>query len=284
MTGPIPRFPEERPFVDPAAVPALYADQSRVQQRSNALLTAKISGAHVGEATAALLAAVTHDSPTIADIGCGTGRPLRTLLLRFPAARFLAIDASPSMLAEAGAHIRERLPHLADHVTYLEADFHQFPIHEQVLHAAVAIFCLYHSPRPEKVISELARALRPGGSAVLVTKSADSYRELDQLLVDTGLDPGALDRPSLYESVHGGNLPELAANVLTVEQVQHDRHTFVFRDAAHLADYLSTVPKYRFIDAADLTPSALADRLRRARGDGPFVTTSVITYVLSRRG
>ncbi len=50
------------------------------------------------------------------------------------------------------------------------------------------------------MIDEITRCLRPGGTAILATKSADSYRELDQLVAASGLDPAALSRPGLYQA------------------------------------------------------------------------------------
>jgi SAM-dependent methyltransferase len=283
-----------QPFTDPAQVPALYADQIRVARRSGALLDAKIQGRHAGELIADLMETALGSPPTppqtqrrtpevIADIGCGTGHPTRTLARRFPAARLLAIDASTAMLTAARTHLQAQLAARAHRITYLRADFHRLPLADGVCGAALAAFCLYHSPRPHQPISEIARVLAPGGTAVLVTKSADSYQELDQLLTYTGLDPGATTRPSLYATAPGVLLPAQAASAFTVQTVINDRHVFRFRDARHLADYLTTVPKYHLADPLHANPPALAAELRRRRGDGPTLTTSTITFVVARR-
>lgn len=280
------QFPE-RPFTDPGLLPTLYADQTRVMRRSRALLDAKIAGRHVGELIAELLHTTTPDLTTepavIADIGCGTGHPTRTLAQRFPHARLLAIDASAPMLTAARTHLRDHLATDAHRITYLRADFHHLPLTDAAYHAAVAAFCLYHSPHPDRAITEIARCLIPGGGAVLVTKSADSYHELDDLIAATGLDPNAPHRPSLYETADSTRLPELTASALTVETVLHDRHVFQFRDAHHLAEYLITVPKHQLPKPLRTAPDALADELRRRRGDGPVTTTSTITCIVARR-
>ena len=116
------------------------------------------------------------------------------------------------MLTAARAHLREHLGIEADRVSYLRADFHHLPLTDAAYHAAVAVFCLYHSPHPARAIAEIARCLIPGGVAVLVTKSADSYHELDELLATTGLDPDATHRPSLYETADSTRLPALTAS------------------------------------------------------------------------
>jgi SAM-dependent methyltransferase len=259
-----------------------------VSRRSGALLAAKIQGRHVGELIADLLHAATtnftHGPAVIADVGCGAGQPTRTVAQRFPHARMLAIDASADMLATARAHLHDRLAADARRVTYLRADFHRLPLEDGACQAAVAAFCLYHSPHPAQAVNEVARALASGGAAILVTKSADSYHELDELLVATGLDPDATARPSLYATASSTLLPAQAATALTLETVTHDRHVFCFSDARHLADYLTTVPKYRLGGPLRTDPAALATELRRRRGDGPVRTTSTITCVVARRG
>ncbi|MGI5206222.1 class I SAM-dependent methyltransferase [Spirillospora sp. CA-108201] len=107
----------QRPFTDPAQISGLHADRRRIERRSNALLSAKTHGLHVGETAADLLAsailpAKRYDvgAPVVADIGCGNGRPTRALLTRFPQARFLAVDASAMMLGQARAHLAPNRP------------------------------------------------------------------------------------------------------------------------------------------------------------------------------
>lgn len=289
----------DQPFVDPHQVPGLYADRKRVKRRSDALLKAKIQGLHVGETAAALLG-WTVPAPglrpdgrpaVIADIGCGQGRPTRTLIRRLPLAHVLAIDASTVMLTQARALLSTPAANPApppaqqsgSPVALLAADFHRLPLDDGSLDAATAVFCLYHSVHPWQVIGEIARTLTTHGTEVLISKFADSYRELDLLLADSDLDPHAPDRPSLYGSASGEALADLAASALSVQTVLHDRHVFQFRNIAHVTEYLLTVPKYRL--PADLLgdSAAIAARLRQHHGDGPFQTTSTITYVLARR-
>ena len=56
-------------------------------------------------------------------------------------------------------------------------------------------------------VAEIARCLRPGGVAVLVTKSLDSYAELDHLVQAANLDPDAVywgTRLACLEMVRSG--------------------------------------------------------------------------------
>lgn len=274
------------PFTDPARIHALYTDVARANRRSNALLDAKVKGRHVGEVIAGLLAdtaALTSPGAVLADVGCGTGHPARTIARRFPRSRLLEIDASAQMLNTARSYLGHQLSSAARRVGYLRADFHHLPLADATCAAVIAVFCLYHSAQPGQVIAEIARCLAHRATAVLVTKSADSYHELDGLIARTGLDPEATGHPSLYQSAHGEALPGLVASALRVRAVIRDRHVFRFRNADHVAEYLITVPKYRFHQQLRAGPAALAAELRRRRGDGPVTTTSTITYVVAHR-
>jgi hypothetical protein len=118
------------------------------------------------------------------------------------------------------------------------------------------------------------RSPHPDLGAAIPPRAAAGHRRLD---------PDATRRPSLYETADSTRLPELTATVLTVEAVIHDRHVFQFRNAHHLAEYLTTVPKYQFPASLRVAPAALAADLRRRRGDGPATTTSTITCIIARQ-
>ena len=147
----------------------------------------------------------------------------------------------------------------------------------------VAAFCLYHSPSPSSVITEITRCLLPGGMAIFAVKSADSYPELDQLVAGSGLDPAATSRPSLYQAAHSGNITELAAASLSVRQVIHETHRFTFPALADVAEYLATSPKYDLPPALAGSPAALATALRQRIPDAPVTATSVVTYLVALR-
>lgn len=268
------------PFLDLAAVPGLYVTSDRLARRTRALHDAKVSGRHAAEVIADLAAASPLPvQPVIADIGCGRGSTTVTLAARLPAARFLAVDASAALLTV----LRNRTSACSGRVRSACADFHALPLRDQSCDLIVAAFCLYHSPRPEMVIGEIARCLAPGGTAILVTKSADSYHELDELLAGCGLDPAATSRRSLYESAHSTSLPGIAGSALDVIDVRHDRHQFRFQDLAHLAEYLATTPKYVLAPSLQAAPERLAAELRHRLPDRPVEATSTVTYVLGRR-
>jgi hypothetical protein len=125
--------------------------------------------------------------------------------------------------------------------------------------------------------------LLPSGTAIFAVKSADSYRELDQLVADSRLDPAATRRPSLYQAAHSRNITELAAASLSVQQVTHETHRFTFPVLADVAEYLATSPKYDLPPALAGSPAALAAALRQRIPDAPVTATSVVTYLVALR-
>jgi ubiquinone/menaquinone biosynthesis C-methylase UbiE len=269
-------------FVDPTAVRGrLYATPGRLAQRTGALHRAKIHGRHCAQVIADM--AVEAIPPnrsrlTIADLGCGRGTTTRVLAERLQPRRIIALDLSAPLLATASSRLEA-----FGAVGFVCADFHRLPLRDATFDLIVAAFCLYHSHRPATVIADIARCLTPGGTVLLVTKSADSYRKLDQLVAASGLDPHATERPSLYATAHSDNLADLTATALDVQQVVHETHRFRFADLAHVADYLSTTPKYALPDKLRADPAALAAALKGRLPDRPLTTDSTITYVMATR-
>ncbi|MGS2811631.1 class I SAM-dependent methyltransferase [Nocardia sp. MW-W600-9] len=263
------------PFTDPDSVAGLYADAGRTEQRTSALLTAKTSG---DNATATIVGLAAHHapkSPAVCEIGCGRGTVTLALAQAFTPSRHTVVDISPAFLST----VAKRAAHLGFVVETVRGDFHHLPLPDASFDVLVAAFCLYHSTRPADVVAEIARCLAPGGRAILATKSAESYYEIDQLMVDTGLDPQATSRPSLYDTFHSANAADIVATGLEISEVIHRDHTFRFTDFDHLAAYAVTVPKYQLPQWLGTNPRDLAAELRRRTHDRPLTATSTVTYI-----
>lgn len=268
------------PFTDPGQIRgSLYATADRLARRTAALHQAKIRGRHAGQVIADLAAGAIPASrlpATVLDIGCGRGTTSRMISQRIPSARLVAVDLSAAMLNAA----RSRLP--AGRAAFAGADFHRLPFADGSCDLAVAAFCLYHSASPGQVIGEIARCLRPGGMAILATKSADSYGELDHLMAAARLDPDAPTIPSLYHTAHSANLAQLTSPYLRIGQVISDVQEFVFPSLARAAEYLATSPKYQLAASLATDPAALGAVLRQRLPDGPVTATSTVTYLTAR--
>ncbi|MCY7340858.1 MAG: class I SAM-dependent methyltransferase [Pseudonocardia sp.] len=268
------------PFTDPALIAGpLYADANRLARRTSALHAAKISGPDATATITDLAATAAPGAGVVCDIGCGRGSTTAALAARLAPAQLIAVDQSAALLATVTA----RLARAGQPVTTLVADFHHIPLLDRSVDLAVAAFCLYHFPHPQQALTEIRRCLRPGGHVVLATKSACSYREIDQLVATSGLDPDAVARPSLYQSLHTDTITQITEGVLTVEAVVSQQHVFRFNDLNHIAAYVATSPKYQLAKQMAGDPVALGAALRARLLDRPVTATSTVTYVLARR-
>ncbi|MEV4941455.1 class I SAM-dependent methyltransferase [Streptomyces zaomyceticus] len=270
------------PFLDPARQTELYGHAARLAGRSNALMRAKTAGRPVPETIVGLVRDH-HERPDrlglVLDLGCGRGTSSLILAEDLRPRRVVGLDAAPALLEQARRRAR-RLPGLL--VTFHQGDFHRLPVSAGSCDVVVAAFCLYHSPSPQAVVAEIGRALAPGGLAVLVTKGLDSYQEMDQLAAAAGLDPRAEQHESLYVSAHSGNLADLAALPLDVLAVEHEEHSFTFDGHNHVAEYLSTNPKYDLAPGLYGNSDALAAVLHASLPDRPLTTKSLVTFVVAQ--
>lgn len=97
----------------------------------------------------------------VADLGCGTGQV--SLALAPCVKRVIAVDQSPEMLSKAQSAIGE-----AGNVEVRAGDLENVPIQDGECHAALLLLVLSYVERPEQVIREASRILRPGGRLVVV--------------------------------------------------------------------------------------------------------------------
>ncbi|WP_242454728.1 class I SAM-dependent methyltransferase [Bailinhaonella thermotolerans] len=244
--------------------------------RTAALRNARVRGTPAEEVIAEL-ARRQNPHGLIADIGCGRGTTTLALARALPTCPVAAVDSSAPLLAQARSRTR------GHRVQVVAGDFHALPLRTRSAALAVAAFCLYHSATPAAALSELRRCLRPGGVLIAATKSTTSYRELDQLIAASGLDPEAASRPSLYRTVHSGNLDQLVHAALTVRYIRHDEHVFRFDDLDQVAAYLATSPKYHLPSELLGHPEALTRALKNRLPNRPITTTSTVTYVIGVR-
>jgi DNA-binding transcriptional ArsR family regulator len=109
------------------------------------------------------LAGLLPDSLSVLDLGTGTGG-LLPLLGRYVGGVF-AVDGSRAMLGRA----RERLGReQTERVRFLRADVERLPLRDASVDGVVANMILHHLTRPQVVLREAARVLRPGGRGVIV--------------------------------------------------------------------------------------------------------------------
>lgn len=269
------------PFLDAEQVRGvLYGAPDRLAKRTSALISARVSGRPVNEVLGEMVRdrlPVPVTQARLLDVGCGRGSTSRALANLSPNA-LVAVDLSPALAAATSHRLAASGKRHA-----IAADFHRLSFTSECFDVAVAAFCLYHADHPSHVIAEIARCLRPGGVFIAVTKSLDSYSELDAVLERSSLLPDQGEWPRLYETAHSRNIGELAAAALDVVEVRHDVHCFRFVDLEHLAAYLVTTPRYPLPDRLRDDPRRLAGELRSRLGQGSVEASSTVTYLVGVR-
>jgi malonyl-CoA O-methyltransferase len=112
------------------------------------------------------------------DLGCGTGYCAAKMHARFPAAELVAIDVAMPMLGiAAGA---------APAASLVCADAQDLPLTGSTFDLVVSSLALQWCADPQPVLQELARILKPGGTALISTFGPSSldtlrlaYRQAD---------------------------------------------------------------------------------------------------------
>ena len=106
------------------------------------------------------------------DVACGTGHLLGMMGLALPEARLTGVDLSPQYIARA----RARLPRGLD-LSLLVDNAERLPFLDRQFDAVTNVFLFHELPRDvgQRVLSEMARVVRPGGLVVV----ADSIQLAD---------------------------------------------------------------------------------------------------------
>ena len=105
----------------------------------------------------------------VLDVACGTGN------VSLPAARrgahVTGVDIAPNLLIQA----RERALTEGLHIAFDEGDAEQLPYPDVSFDLVTSMFGAMFAPRPELVIAEFARVLRPGGLLAMANWNPESF-------------------------------------------------------------------------------------------------------------
>ncbi len=162
---------------------------------------------------AALLRLVPDDAGRLLDIGTGTGRVLELLAPRI--SRGLGIDASKSMLALARARLsRAGCVQCAVRL----GDMYRLPLADASFDLVVLQMVLHHAEDPGGVLTETARVLRPGGTAIVVELAAHDRQDLTARMAHRR--PGFTE-PQMHHLFRGAGMaagpPILVPGPLTIQ-------------------------------------------------------------------
>ncbi|MFZ9583325.1 MAG: malonyl-ACP O-methyltransferase BioC [Pseudohongiellaceae bacterium] len=230
----------------------------------------------VADALLTLLPALTA-AHRVLDLGCGTGYLARAVQGR-AAAEIFALDLALPMLQQTAGQPAEHPP-----PGLVCADAEALPLATACCDLVVSSLAMQWCPRPQRLLAELARVLRPGGNALLTTLGPATLQELRSAWQRSG----GPERHNRFESVE--RLRELAGQA-GLEGTVSSRLL-----QRYYADWQALMAELRGLGATTRTESApvgLArrDRLRAVasafdtqRGpQGVAVTWEVITLQLRK--
>jgi malonyl-CoA O-methyltransferase len=129
----------------------------------------------------------------VLDLGSGTGYFCHALRRRFPAADYLGLDIAQGMIEHARAASEPSC-------LWLVGDAEQIPLASGSVDFVFSSLALQWSDRPDLLLAEMARVLRPGGRCLFTSLGPGTLRELrhawaavdDHRHVNTFLEPARL--------------------------------------------------------------------------------------------
>ncbi len=102
--------------------------------------------------------------PRVLDAGCGTGEIASRLAELFPGARVLAVDIIDEHLELA----RRRYAHLAGRLAFERQSIYELAAGDGSFDLTVSRHVLHSIPHADRVLAELVRVTRPGGTLHLI--------------------------------------------------------------------------------------------------------------------
>jgi ArsR family transcriptional regulator len=125
----------------------------------------------------------------VADIASGDGVLAELLVDR--ARSITCVDISATVIAAARSRLQA-----APHVRYLEADMHELPLESGRFDHVFLMHALAYTKKPQQVIAEGARLLKPGGRLVVAALNAHRHKAAMESYdhQNLGFSPEALKR------------------------------------------------------------------------------------------
>lgn len=101
------------------------------------------------------------------DIGSGPGQIVIKLARNLTRWKFVAVDRSSHMIAEAVANLAAGGPELAGRVEFQIADANALPYPDATFDLVTCNSVLHHMAEPERLLAEIARLVKPRGAMLL---------------------------------------------------------------------------------------------------------------------
>ncbi len=101
------------------------------------------------------------------DIGTGPGQIVIKLAKRLAEWKFVGVDRSLGMIAQAQANLASASGELAGRVEFQVADGNRLPFPDSSFDLVMCNSVLHHLAEPEKLLSEMSRLVNSGGAILL---------------------------------------------------------------------------------------------------------------------
>ncbi len=160
----------------------------------------------VQETLLAMAAELVGGARSILDVGCGTGRLLRSAAGRFPGATLVGVDPAGAMINQAKASLP---PGMA--IRFEHASAESLPLPDGQFELVFSTMSFHHWADQKKGIGEVSRVLAPGGRWLL----ADIMPSGLMVLVVRLLRVGRVRHPSRLRAM----LAEAGLEVVTERNV-----------------------------------------------------------------
>jgi ubiquinone/menaquinone biosynthesis C-methylase UbiE len=153
-----------------------------------------------------------HDGEVILDYGCGPGNDLTGFAINTDARRIIGLDVSQTALDIAAKRIR--LHRVSDdRVELLRGDDGDatIPLEDVSIDHVNCQGVLHHTSKPEAIVTELARVVRPQGTATVMVYNRDSvwfhlYTAYERMIVED-MFPGADVHEAFRRNTDGPECP-----------------------------------------------------------------------------
>lgn len=150
---------------------------------------------------------------TVLDVGCGRG--YTELNLAAEGHRGQLIGVNNTDIFFQGEH--EAAQRGFTNIELIQADAANLPLEDNSVDAALALFMLYHTSDPSKVLAELARVLKPDGKLMVATRGRENLRGLWELNARLAGSLGAMAPESFYLQFSAEDAEAALAEKFTVE-------------------------------------------------------------------
>lgn len=153
----LPRVPE----------PEVMDDSGEVEAYSSATAQAHLDAIDDTFMEHALHLVAARERGRALDIGTGPGQIVIKLARRLTLWKFVGVDRSRGMIAQANANLAAAGGALAGRVEFRVADGNDLPFAEKTFDFVMCNSVLHHLARPEQLLSEMARLAKPSGAILL---------------------------------------------------------------------------------------------------------------------